>query len=381
MIHIFYDLNETRKDLTKNYNPENEDEFYHLIENDTYFHRLICKQVIQCFSDYYEQASKKQNPVREIFIKDQINFIDYLLTHYKVKSEVVINGRSNTMISDLKSTRDYWINAKKNTLALANSKLNTDFEQEFADIIYDFKVFLDNHHTIYDLIRDIRGLHDRPPLVDKLNKSNFSDEIVYSKEISMNSYLATEVVSRACFYDKMAEKTSKVVNTYQKYFNDMNNLISFLNDLIWHYEKLESLERIECLKKGLKEAINLLKAEKLKLNGSNSIQFEDFFNQGFKQNSDEFLKHFRNNSITNKKIAFIIHILVDLNIIEIEREGLSRLKFTEFIKGVRIKNNYGVNRFFQSSAPNTLKDDTDKGYYRNDYDRIKKDLKGMFNIS
>ena len=133
------------------------------------------------------------------------------------------------------------------------------------------------------------------------------------------------------------------------------------------------------MKNDLTEIILELENEKSKLKSNKIIQFEDFFYQEYKHKSNEVLKEIRKSFMSYRKIAFCIHILVDLNVVVLERQGLSRKKISELLTREQINNNSGIGNYFQPFIHNTLKNNSDK-FYKDNYQNIKNKLKTIFNI-
>jgi hypothetical protein len=152
-------------------------------------------------------------------------------------------------------------------------------------------------------------------------------------------------------------------------------------------EILESLIFLETKHKRVKKLYTRLLNEKLKIEQSKieqnkpeqikkQIKLEDFFFEKHKTKAQELLTYYKNP--TNKKIAFLINILHKNEIIRIERSGLSRLRFTEIILNKAIKNNEGINLYFQSFGNHELKSYDKK--YDSDFQILENEIKEIFKL-
>lgn len=188
---------------------------------------------------------------------------------------------------------------------------------------------------------------------------------VYELEYELDDYLIEQIEKNQFFFKGIE---------YKYFIDDLIDLLDVLKS------KLLSRKQKRFVDDFSKKLIGLIdKSNSNKLKLSKEIKIVDFFFKGFKSKSGDLLKEFSDS--TNRQTAILIYLLVENKIITIERKGLSKLNFSNFIQNrPKRKNIAGINSYFDSSSSKKIALNDKISEKDEDFIKLKNSISHIFNL-
>lgn len=264
------------------------------------------------------------------------------------------------------------------------SRMILCFDFIVNDLLNFYNIKAEFHKTMYKpfkVINKYSNLNLFYPHLIGINelKSEIQELIYRTKEHSYTSTLDPQILGLT-LNDFYIDLIQKHLNKISK--DERNYLVDDILDL--SYRLKQSLESqsshtfVDNFSKKISDLIDKKDNKSGKIN--NKIAFVDFFFNEFKSKSNDLYKEF--NGSSNRKTAILIYLLVENKIITIERNGLSRLKFSNFIQNKPNRTNIaGINAYFDSSSPKKIAFNNQISDIDEDYIKLKNRINRIFNLN
>lgn len=353
-------------------------DFKKLIEVNKDFHRLVCEF-------YFENIQNSKNVAKNLSGGSKFNFIEKQKSistqlrriSYKHKTtNIVLTRRLQSVItlgSLLEQNIDFW-----------NVELNKVKKDDKFDISDNKKIVIENFDF---LLTSIDWQFNTPTILNKKHQVNHTKHIfqkLFIDDPNFRYKLALESL-----YNEVKiglEITDKIIKVEDNN-NDQND---FIEKVVQYLEKILAklpsidFDYLKALKVYLNDKIKKFKTE-LDINDYNEqnqkkqseFAFHDFFYNQYKNDCNEILKAYI--KPTNRQVAILIYLLIENEIIKIERKGLSRLNFSNILQEKEERKNIaGINKYFEPIWGNL--NDRVNVNNDNDYLKIKNDIEKIFKL-